>query len=194
MAGYSAIAFPWRCLLHVSEKVLVDCCVWRGRGGISGSSLFCPVLGLLVGRGLVGTSWGGTLPVLTCYKRFASSSPLVAARTCGVCGVVGVVPVLADARQFARASRLAPGVDIVGSCVAWLWCLTPPVVSIGGLSGGVSSGFSVGDVGTAVLAPGPSVRLISRSLVRFGVRVGGRCCCAAADAQFFVVDSVAAPE
>ena len=181
MAGYSAIAFPWRCLLHVSEKVLVDCCVWRGRGGISGSSLFCPVLGLLVGRGLVGTSWGGTLPVLTCYKRFASSSPLVAARTCGVCGVVGVVPVLADARQFARASRLAPGVDIVGSCVAWLWCLTSPV-------------FSVGALGNAVLAPDSYVRLLLQSPVIFEVVVGGCCLCAVADAQFIFVVAVVAPE
>ena len=46
MAGYTAIVFYWRYLLHVSEKVVADCCVRRGRGDISGSSLVCPVSGL----------------------------------------------------------------------------------------------------------------------------------------------------
>ena len=63
----------------------------------------------------------------------------------------------------------------------------------------MSSGFSIGNVGkaavgNAVLAPGPSVRLLSRSTVRFGVGVGGCCRCAAAGAHFLVGDAVAAPE
>ena len=50
------------------------------------------------------------------------------------------------------------------------------------------------DIGNVVLASGPSVRLLSRSPVRFGFKVGGCCCCAAASAQFLVEDVVAAPE
>ena len=84
--------------------------------------------------------------------------------------------------MLARSLRLAPGVAIVGSCVAWIWCLASPVFSVRGVSDGVSSGFSVGDVGqavvwNAVLAPGTSMLLLSRSPVRFGVGVGGCCCC-----------------
>ena len=82
MAGYAPIAFYWRCLLHVSEKFVADCCVRRGTGDISGSSLICPVLGPLVGGGLVGTSWGGTLTVLTCPHGIASYSPVVTAGKC----------------------------------------------------------------------------------------------------------------
>ena len=96
MAGYAAKAFSRRCLLHVSENVLADCCVRRGGADIAGSSLVYPVLGTLVSGGLVVvTSWGGTLPVLTCSQRIASSSPIVATGTCGGCGAVDVVPVLA---------------------------------------------------------------------------------------------------
>ena len=94
-----------------------------------------------------------------------------------------------------------PGVAIVGSCVAWPWCLMSPVFSVGGVGGGVSSELSVGDVGKAavgntVLAPGPSVRLLSRSPVfwRAGVGVGECCCHAAADDQFLVRDAAAALE
>ena len=105
MAGYAAITFSWRCLLHVYEKVVADCCVRRGRGEIAGLSLVCPVLGTLVGGGLVGTSWGGTLPVLTCSQRLASSSHVVAAGTCGGCGAVSVVPVLSAARSCRLSMR-----------------------------------------------------------------------------------------
>ena len=97
MAGYAAISFSWRWLLHVSEKVLADCCV-RRVGGIDGPSIVCLVLGPLVGGGLVSTSWGGTLPVLTCSQRIASPYPVVAAGTCAGCGAVIVVSVLAAAR------------------------------------------------------------------------------------------------
>ena len=105
MAGYAAIAFSCRCLLRFSEKVVAGCCVRRGRGEISGSSLVCHVLGPLVGGGLVGTSWGGTLPVLTCSQRLASSSHVVAAGTCGGCGAVSVVPVLSAARSCRLSMR-----------------------------------------------------------------------------------------
>ena len=110
MAGYSAIAFSQHCLLHVSENVVADCCVMRGRGDIAGSSLVCPVLGPLGDGGLVGgTSCGGTLPVLTCSQSIASSSPVVTAEMCGGCGVVGVVPVLSAAIPCAKyiARRLS---------------------------------------------------------------------------------------
>ena len=104
MAGYAAKAFYWHWLLHVSENVVAYCCVRRGMGEIAESSLVCPVLGPLFGGGLVGgTSWGGTLPVLTCSQRIASSSPVVAAGTCGGCGAVGAVPVL-DAAIPCRTS------------------------------------------------------------------------------------------
>ena len=104
MAGYAAKAFSRRCLLHISDNVVADFCVRRGRGEIIGSSLVCPVFGPLFGGGLVGgTSWGGTLPVLTCSQRIASSSPVVAAGTCGGCGAVGAVPVL-DAAIPCRTS------------------------------------------------------------------------------------------
>ena len=88
---------------------------------------------------------------------------------------------------------------IVGSSFAWLWCLTSPVFSVGGVGGGASLGYSVGDVGkaavgNAVLAPGNSMQLLLRPSLRFGVGVGGCCRCAAADVQFLVGDVVAAPE
>ena len=54
MVGYSAKAFSWSYLLHIYESVVADCCVRRGRGGIAGSSLVYPVLGMLVGGDLVG--------------------------------------------------------------------------------------------------------------------------------------------
>ena len=34
MAGYAAIAFSRRFLLHVSDNVVADCCIMRGGGGI----------------------------------------------------------------------------------------------------------------------------------------------------------------
>ena len=96
---------------------------------------------------------------------------------------------------------MAPGVAIVGSCVAWPWCLISPVFSVGSVGGGVTSGLSVGDVGKAavrngVLAPSPSVRLLSRSPVfwRVGFKVGGCFHFAAADAQCLIIDDFAAPE
>ena len=51
-------------------------------------------------------------------------------------------------------------------------------------------------VGNALLAPSPSVQLLLRSPVfwRVGVGVGGCCCHAAADVQFFVGDAVVALE
>ena len=98
MAGYAAKEFSRRCLLHVSDNVVVDCCGRRGGGEVAELSLVSTGLGPLVGGGLVGgTPWGGTLPVLTCSQRIASSSPVVGAGMCGGCGVVGVVPVLAAA-------------------------------------------------------------------------------------------------
>ena len=78
--------------------------LWRivlsgeGGGGVDRSSLVCPELGTFGIEGLSGgTSWEGTLPVLTCYQRIPSSSPVVTAGTCGGCGAVGVVLVLAAA-------------------------------------------------------------------------------------------------
>ena len=95
IAGYTDKAFSWRCLLHVSENVVADCCVRRVGREIVGSYLVCPVLGPLVGGCLVGgTSWDRKFPVLTCSQRIYSSSPVVAAGACGVCGAVGVVPVM----------------------------------------------------------------------------------------------------
>ena len=98
MLGYAAKAFSWRCLLHVSDNVVADCCVRRGRGEVAESSLVCPELETLVGGGLVGgTYWGGTLPVLNCSQIIASPSPVVLAGTCGGCWDVSVVPVLSAA-------------------------------------------------------------------------------------------------
>ena len=86
---------------------------------------------------------------------------------------------------------MAPRVAIVGSCVVWLWCLTSPVFYVGGVGGG-----EVGEaaVENAVLASGPSVRLLYRSSVRFEVGVGGCCRCAAAASQLLVGNAVEAPE
>ena len=64
-------------------------------------------------------------------------------------------------------------------------------VSVGGVGG---SDVGEAAVENAVLASGPSVRLLLRSPIRFGVVVVGCCCCAAASAQFLVEDVVAAPE
>ena len=98
MAGYAAKEFSRRCLLHVSDNVVVDCCGRRGGGEVAELSLVYTGLGPLVGGGLVGgTPWGGTLPVLTCSQRIASSSHVVGAGMCGGCGVVGVFSVLAAA-------------------------------------------------------------------------------------------------
>ena len=79
--------------------------------------------------------------------------------------------------------------DIVGSCVVWIWCLTSPVFSVGVVGGGDVGEAAVENV---VLASGPSVQLLSRSPVRFGVGVVGFCHFAAAAAQFLVVDAVMA--
>ena len=91
MAGYAAKEFSRRCLLHVSDNVVVDYCGRRGGGEVAELSLVYTGLGPLVGGGLVGgTPWGGTLPVLTCSQRIAFSSHVVGAGMCGGCGVVGV--------------------------------------------------------------------------------------------------------
>ena len=57
------------------------------------------MMGPFVGGGLVGgTSSGGVFPVLTCYQRIDSYSPIVASGMYGGCEEVGVfIPVLAAA-------------------------------------------------------------------------------------------------
>ena len=65
---------------------------------------------------------------------------------------------------------MAPRVAIVGSCVVLLWCLTSPLFSVGGV---VGSDVGEAAVENAVLASGHSVRLLSRSPVRFWFGVGG---------------------
>ena len=92
MAGYAAKYFSWRCLLQVYANVEDNFCGRRGGGNFAEASLVCPRLGSSVGGGLVGgTSWRGTLPVLTFSQCIASSSSVV---TSGMCGGYGAIDVL----------------------------------------------------------------------------------------------------